>query len=122
MNSLGNCVAWFSFPLDRQTCCVFGADGKETIIYELELLAACLAIDIWSQPLKGSYSAHYGDNDSARFALTRGTGLGTAAATIMNLHLQTEDSNTSLWFARIPTESNLADIPSRLFGASLSQS
>ena len=62
----------------------------------------------------GSYSVHYGDNDSVRYALIRGTGLGTVASTIMNLHLQTEvQSNTSLWFARIPTEANLADIPSR---------
>ena len=58
---------------------------------------------------------HSGDNDCVRFALIRGTGLGTVAATIMKLHVQTEgDSNTGLWFARIPTEANLADVPSRL--------
>ena len=115
VNSSGDCVAWFSLPLDRHACCVFGAHGTETIIYELELLAACLAIDVWNHHLRGSYSVHYGNNDSVRFALIRGTGLGTVTATIMNLHLQTEiENNTSLWFARIPTEANLAVIPSRL--------
>ena len=96
-------------------CELLGGDGKETIIYELELLAACLALTTWSERLRSSYSVHYGDNDSVRFALIRGTGLATVASTVMRLHLQTQvEVNSSIWFARVPTEANVADLPSRV--------
>ena len=114
VSASGDCAAWFSLKLDTGMCEVFGACDKETIIYELEMLAACLAFDVWSGFLRSSYSVHYGDNDSVRYALIRGTGLGTTAGTIMRLHLQTEvDVNSCLWFARVPTEANIADVPSR---------
>ena len=52
---------------------LLGWDLKETIIYELELLAACISLNIWSDVLASSYPVHDGDNDSARFALIRGS-------------------------------------------------
>ena len=78
------------------------------------MLAACLAMDVWSGYLKSSYSVQYGDNDSVRYAPIRGTGLGTVAGTVMKLHLRTEvDINSCIWFARVPTEANIIDVPSR---------
>ena len=48
-----------------------------------------------------------------RFALIRGTGLGLIAHAIMRQHLETEVKfNANVWFARVPTEANVADIPS----------
>ena len=100
--------------LDKSMNEVFGASDKETIIFELEMLAACLAMDVWSGYLKSSYSVQYGDKDSVRYAPIRGTGLGTVASTIMKLHLRTEvDINSCIWFARVPTEANIIDVPSR---------
>ena len=62
----------------------------------------------------GARCAALGDNDSVHYALTRGTGLGTVAGTIMKLHVRTEvDINSCIWFARVPTEANIADVPSR---------
>ena len=87
---------------------------RQLIIYELEMLAACLAMDVCSGYFKSSNSVHYGDNDSVHYALIRGTGLGTVAGTIMKLRLRTEvDINSCIWFARMPTEANIADVPSR---------
>ena len=44
----------------------------------------------------------------------RGVGLGVVAGATMRLHLQMEVANsTSAWFARVPTEANIADLPSR---------
>lgn len=114
VDSAGQCRAWFSTKLDTDMCAGFGANDKDNIIYELELLAACLALDVWKEFLKASYPVVYTDNDSVRHALIRGVGLGMVAGTIMSLHLQMEvTNNTSAWFARVPTEANIADIPSR---------
>ena len=110
----GQCCSWFSVKMDENLCQVFGANDKETIIYELELLAACLALDVWKECLKASYPVVYTDNDSVRHALMRGVGLGVVAGATMRLHLQMEVANsTSAWFARVPTEANIADLPSR---------
>jgi hypothetical protein len=68
-----------------------GTDGKETIIYKFEFLATCLALDVWSPVPTFAHSAGYyityGDNDRVCFALSRGTGFGIVAATIIHMKL-----------------------------------
>ena len=57
----------------------------------------------------------YPDNDSVRHALIRGVGLRVVVGTILQVYLRLEMvSNTCTWFARVPTEANVADFPSRL--------
>ena len=90
------------------------ASKLPSIIYELELLAACLALDVWNEYLRASYPVLYTDNDSLRHALIPGVGRGLVAGTVMKMHLQIEvANNTSAWFARVPTEANIADFLSR---------
>ena len=55
VNAAGECQAWFSVKLDDDLCNLLGAQEKETIIYELELFAACLALDVWKEYLRASY-------------------------------------------------------------------
>ena len=108
------CVSWFGLHMDEDACKAFGSNQKQTIIYELELLGACLALDVWASKLTGRYSTLYVDNDSVRFSLIRGVATGAAAEATMSLHLQSEvENNMNVWFARIPTEANLSDLPSR---------
>ena len=113
-DSAGDCAAWFSISLDVDQCNLLGADSKDTIIYERELLAACMAMEMWALLLASSYPVHYGDNDSVRFALIRGVAQGAIAESIMQMHLSVEVAfNSNVWFARVPTEANIADLPSR---------
>ena len=52
--------------------------------------------------MKGGLQVCFGDNDGARFSLIRG------------YHLHREASNNlCVWFARVPTEANISDFPSR---------
>lgn len=51
MNFAGECCAWFSLRLEAGACQLLGCDSKKTIIYELELPASCIAMDIWSNQL-----------------------------------------------------------------------
>ena len=66
-NDLGECVSWFGLPLDEPQCRQFGGGDKQTIIYELELAAAVLALDFWADRMKNGLQVCYGDNDGCVF-------------------------------------------------------
>jgi hypothetical protein len=69
---------------------------------------------LWADTFIASFPVLYGDNDSVRFALIRGVAQGVVAENIMQFHLEIEVSfNSNIWFARVPTEANIADLPSR---------
>ena len=114
VSSMATCECWFGLQLSSEMCETFGADKKGTIIYELELLAACLSMELWKEFLADSFPVLYVDNDSVRQALVRGIASGNVATVMLQRHLRFEVSNsTSVWFARVPSEANIADWPSR---------
>ena len=87
---------------------------KQTIIYELELLASVLALDFWASSINTGLQVCFGDNDGARFSLIRGTCLSRSATLLMEYHLLREaEQNLRTWFARVPTEANISDYPSQ---------
>ena len=77
------CVGWFGLPLDKEQCLRFGANNKQTIIYELEMLAAILGLDFWADKMKDGLQVCYGHNDGARFSLIRGSCLSSHASALM---------------------------------------
>ena len=114
VDSNGRCCSWFSLRLGPEVCEVLGTSCEDTIIYELELLAACAGLSLWADTFIASFPVLYGDNDSIRFAMIRGTAVGVVANAIMQQHLEIEvNFGSHVWFARVPTEANIADIPSR---------
>ena len=55
----------------------------------------------------------YGDNDSARYPLIRGSCLSQHASALRRYHLEREAVNhLCTWYARVPTEANVSDYPS----------
>lgn len=55
----------------------------------------------------------YGDNDSARYFLIRGSCLSQHASALRRYHLERETvNNLCTWYARVPTEANVSDYPS----------
>ena len=111
-----NChvVAWFRLVLDHEVCVSLGALEKGTIVYELELLAVVLATDLWYVDNCNDFHVHYGDNDGVRFSLIRGCGTGNVAQCLMRYYVKLETKKCSqTWFARVPTEANISDFPSR---------
>ena len=90
------------------------AELKQTIIYELELCASVLALDYWAHRMQGGLQICFGDNDAARFSLIRGNCASFVATKLMEHHLRREaECNLCVWFARVPTEANVSDYPSR---------
>eukprot|EP00435_Cladocopium_sp_Y103_P038332 s3870_g10.t1 len=110
----GNVKHWFGIALDVEICTLLGAKTKGTIIYELELLAAVLSLSLWHGDKGDELNVHFGDNDGVRFSLIKATAAGEIGQLLMEYHLRLEaiaDSRT--WFARVPTEANISDYPSR---------
>ena len=56
----------------------------------------------------------FGDNDSVRFSLIKGSCLSACGLKLMHFHLKKEaDNGMNTWYARVPTEANISDFPSR---------
>ena len=107
-------VGWFGIQLDTEQCVAFGANLKDSIIYELELLAAVIALAAWCKNGFGYLHTWFGDNDSVRFALIRGTANGHIAQSLLSFYMKREVLQSAMvWFARVPTEANISDFPSR---------
>lgn len=105
---MGECTSWFGFKLEHEDCEIVGSEEKESIIYELELAAAVLALWFWKEYLRDNLVTWLGDNDSVRFA-------GQWAEALMTFHLNAEaELSSKTWFARVPTEAKISDFPSRL--------
>ena len=69
----GQVRQWFGTALNKDVCTKLGADKKDTIIYELEMLAAVLAAALWICEETNDLHTHFGDNDAARFSFVRGS-------------------------------------------------
>eukprot|EP00435_Cladocopium_sp_Y103_P041156 s1982_g11.t1 len=106
--------AWFGISLNESTCKLLGAGEKGTIIYELELLAAVLALSMWHGDNGDGLNVHFGDNDGVRFSLIKAAASGVVGQLLMEYHLKLEALvGSRTWFARVPTEANISDFPSR---------
>ena len=87
---------------------------KESLIYVLEMAAAITAMMLGGSDAMENLHVCYGDNDSVRFSLIRASGTGDVARSFMSSYVEWEaKKNCVTWFARVPTEANIADYPSR---------
>ena len=109
------CVSqWFGLALCKAQCLQFCAELKDTIIYELEMAATVLAMAPWCKEQTRDLHTHFGDNDAGRFSFMQGSATGTITQKLMECHLMLEaGSGSRTWYARVPTEANFSDFPSR---------
>ena len=77
-------------------------------------MATVVATDLWYEDNYTDFHVHFGDNGGVRFSFIRAGGAGAAAQNLMSYYLKLETKKCSrTWFARVPTEANLSDFPSR---------
>ena len=113
-NDAGEICSWFGILVSESISAKLGSMTKESLIYELELVASILAMKLWGRDASANLHVCYGDNDSARFSLIRASGSGLVASFFLEKYLSWEaENNVSTWFARVPMEANIADFPSR---------
>jgi hypothetical protein len=87
--------------------------GKQ-LIGQVELLPVVIAKLLYRDMFKGRRCVYFIDNDSARECLIRGYSSSVASFSLVSLFFLVESQAPSYnWFARVPSYSNPADLPSR---------
>ena len=107
-------VAWFGLKLTLTHLQPILREGRQTVIGELETLAAAVSLRLWSRILASSKLLLFIDNEGARFSLIKGVSKAPAITAICSIASQVLDEFCIMpWFSRVPSLSNLADLPSR---------
>ena len=87
---------------------------RKTVIFELELFAILCAVIGWKQFVASCAIVVYTDNDAVRDCLISCNTSSGNARPILDLYLKVEfEASFNAWMSRVPTDSNIADAPSR---------
>ena len=89
--------------------------GSQHPVFELELLPVVIALCVWEKFLRNCQIVFYLDNEAARGALISGATPSESGSWLVRTFTVHEmHGQLKVWFARVPTSSNVADKPSRL--------
>eukprot|EP00435_Cladocopium_sp_Y103_P050486 s403_g15.t1 len=114
VDQFGNQISAMSYSLDFSELAILGHPPKSTVIFEAELLALVLCLVLWRKHLRNRPCVAYIDNNSTRDVAISGTARTDPGSQLVAKLLANEDSCGSfMWYARVPSTSNVADAPSR---------
>ena len=114
VDSSGCQISAFSFELRPDDFTALGYPGKSTVIFEAELLALLVSLQLWKKLLRNHPCVAYIDNNSTRDVCISGAARTFPGSSLVAQVLEVEDAQGIIsWFARVPSESNIADGPSR---------
>ena len=83
-------------------------------IFKLELLPVWIALVEWEGHLSEAQCVFYLDNEAAKASLVNGASMQDNGAEIVQAFVYSEMKvQVKVWFARVPTSSNISDGPSR---------
>ncbi|CAE7248689.1 unnamed protein product [Symbiodinium sp. CCMP2592] len=109
----GLCLAWFSEVVTSKDLEIINPDGKLTLIYELETLAAVLGATLIPN-LRHCDIVLFVDNEASLAAFIRGQSDCPFVQSLLSRLFQAEEErDLAIWFERVRSESNPADAPSR---------
>ena len=110
----GKILAWFGEELSSEVCRRLKATGQSQLIGELEALAVLVALKTWSREIKSKHLVAVIDNEGSKFAILRGYSKNPALTKIVAAIAREEEAASCFcWCARVPSECNPADNPSR---------
>ena len=114
VDSHGSQLSAFSYKLEMTDLLALGYPPKKTVIFEAELLALLVSFVLFKRVLKGRPCVAYIDNNSTRDVSISGAARTFPGDNLIGQLLEVEDSCSVIpWFARVPSQSNIADGPSR---------
>ena len=115
VDSKGNSLRFFSERVSTELLQAMNVSHKKTIIFELEFLAIWCAFHTWARYIESSSPVVvFTDNDAVRDSLIGCRTSSENASEILEACLRQEFSLAlTLWVARVPTDSHVADDPSR---------
>ena len=110
----GVCRQFFSEVLDDCMLKDLNVSKRSTIIFELEMLAILCGFHVWQNVLKNQHLVVFTDNNGARDCIISCTTQSLNAVPILKCLLEKEYKlGAHVWYSRVPTDSNIADAPSR---------
>ena len=108
-------VHTFGIPIPEEVLRGWRQKGKEQYITEAELLPILLSKQLWRSRLSHSKVLTFVDSDPAKFMCIAGYSHVQACNHIIkDIYYEETMAQSWTWFARVPTECNPADAPSRL--------
>ena len=114
VGSDGTQIAALSATLSIEDLHALGFPEKATVIFEAEMLAVIVCMKIWKKFLRGRPCVIFIDNNSARDVAISGSARTFPGNRLIGELLAVEDScGLNAFYARVPSESNIADNPSR---------
>ncbi len=114
VDAKGQCVRFYSELVSVGLLEQMNVSHKKTIVFELEFLAIWCAFCVWAHQIESSPVVVFTDNDAVRDSLIGCRTSSDNASIILEACLRREFSLAlNLWVARVPTDSNIADEPSR---------
>lgn len=90
------------------------AEEQEQAIGELEAFAALIALHLWGALLGSRHLVRFLDNEGSRLLILKGCSSNATLTKIAHeISLLEEERCILAWYARVPTEANVSDSPSR---------
>ena len=113
-DSEGKPLRYFSQKLSDEMVRTLNPHDRKTAIYECEFFALACSLLLWGDLMGGS-AVIYTDNNALGDSLISCNTSNGVGRTILVASLALEfNKQICPWYARVPTDSNLADGPSRL--------
>ena len=111
----GNILEYFGLEVPLTTLLNELFTDSNNPIYEIEILAALVALQEWISFVGASQLVVYIDNEACRSAFIQGAGATSHAKALLSIFDELESIHRMIcWFGRVPSHSNIADKPSRL--------
>ena len=115
VDEAGAVIEHFSYCLSSSDLELLGfPQHKQTVIFETEVLAITVALQIWRNRISNRPVVIFVDNNSARDVAVSGSARTKVPLVLVSTLLALEDELAlTPWYARVPSKSNPADEPSR---------
>ncbi len=114
LNDRGIPLNHFCCILPEDMVATWGPAGKQEYIFEAEVLPFAVALQVWRSQLAGKCVFVLIDNEAAMSVWISGNAESAVARKILHNGAMLEAAiDVHLYFARVPTHSNIADDPSR---------
>ena len=114
LDATGRVLSWFGYELDEAFCSSVMVEGQEQVIGELETLAVLAGFKLWHSYFSSMHVVSFIDNEAARICILKGYSKNTTISQMAHaVSLLEEECCCFPWYARVPSEANIADPPSR---------
>ncbi len=114
VDSNGKLQHFFCQEICDELLKVINVTSRKTAVFELEFFAIFCSFRVWRDFLKGAQLVVYSDNDGVRDSVLACQTCSVNGEPILEGRLKIEhELGMNLWMSRLPTDSNIADDPSR---------